>query len=186
MAAKLKALPKGVKSVSPSDTGAVLLAAERIVWYDLGPCSNPHEKLLGKQLRCGDKHEIKAGTIFRSHAELKLKGLDQDAIDKLIAKRSLVYRSLEHFIRGSGNPFGRDRTPIVLGNTTGSDEGDKHLGIVQQNKPDVAFGYHPDNLKTKDLEELKALIAEADPSVNAPDSVTGCIEILTQNHPSVS
>jgi len=183
MSTKLEPIkaPKGVRTVQAEDPDARLLAVERIVWYDTAPCPHPHEKLFGKEFRCGDQHIIQSGTIFRSMAEIKARGLDQESITRLVKRGSLVFRSMESFIRG-GKHFGRNQTPIVLGNTTGSNEGDARVGEVQQNRPDVKFGYHPSNLRGHDLDALQTMIVEVDPSVTPPDSVQGCIDVLSQNH----
>jgi hypothetical protein len=78
-------------------------------------------------------------------------------------------------------------TPVALGNSQVDENTGKETDLVAMpNKPGVKWGFHPDNLKGKSLDEYNALVAGKDPAYISEfgpfDDASEAVAFLSQDY----
>jgi hypothetical protein len=120
------------------------------------------------------------GQIFTSMQKLRATGLEPPDIEHLLRDGHIQMTT----VSGIHMQIDQAGAPAVLGNTTGSREGDRDAGIgdgkdIPRNTPGVKWGYHPDGLSGLALSTLQTMIASKDPGIEVPHDKSGCIGILS-------
>lgn len=156
----------------------VIICTKSLVWRSL------ERRYIGgnkhKDVAAGPPHVIAKDTLFESMDKLKATGLDARSIEQAFKSKHLVYRAL-----GNMGSVGGLVTPPVLGNTTGNPTQDLAMrlhgqsGDVAQNTAGVKWGWNPANLQRYQLPELQTIIADTDVSITPPDTVSGCVSLLS-------
>lgn len=128
----------------------------------------------------GQEHRIEAGTVFRSLDHLKSKVNDPQTVEHWIKSGAVIHRRTGDL----GKPL--PKTGVTLGNSTGDMDRDRKLGLdgsfTPENTPGVKWGFHPANIMTKPLNELQAMIADRDRSVEIPENRAACVVLLSSQH----
>lgn len=163
-----------LKGATTQENAAVLVSTCTLQWYGLARSPTPGDTR--KQVAAGEMQTIKPGMVFRSKAELKNKGVDEEMIDHWISRGALRYQTFEGMMRGKLD-INIAGAPIVMGNTDGVNP----HATFHQNKAGRPFGWHPSNLERYDMDGLLSILAAADPTIAPPDSRKGVIDILSRD-----